>query len=852
MTTDEHRLLQALCREDFNTFCSKAFSILEPGTQFEYNWHIGLISEHLQAVHDGEIQWLIINEPPRCLKSVQVGQIFPAWEIGKEPHHQLIGASYAHSLAERNVMKTRQLIQSEFYRDLFPNVHLSDDMNKKDYFTTTQNGQYKGTGIGGTITGFGCFVGETKVITDCGVMEISGIKVGINANHCLSFNHQSNILEWKEIEASRTILRDDIYEVTTRSGNKFRCTGNHPIYINGIGYVEAKDIKQGQVLVKAYSSSNGGLGLQLLQNAVSEDRLRTRKTSKKGGNQVLVQSKMLFNGKKQIRYFGKVLRKMRGRLQAGGEKKLQHAVLQQEMRASVTKEVGGKSLPGMFREVCSEKHKDRLLFKEVCGQYALKADDGCRELKVQGRDILCQEIQGSATNCIRAGQSFLRGVWQGWTQGKGKSSNKQGQNELNCSPYRRETLEQRHTKFSDLVRELPYFSSQEDTVVMVERVHIGKVPVYDLQVKDNNNFFAEGILVHNCKTLLIDDPINPKEAVSDTIRVSAINEIRSTLFSRFNKYSEGRMVMIMQRLHDADPTGDLLADGGYFHLKLPAYASKAYSYSLHGKTWSVEEGEYLTPRLDKASLDKLRTDLGEYHFAGQYMQEPVPVGGGEIKPEWFQYYSQGGIKPKEMNIVILVDPSGGEDTNKRRKKLSDFTVMKVIGLAPDNNRYVLDIVRDRLNPTDRIDTLFMLHRKWNEATGRPPKVGYEKYSMQSDIHYIKEKQRQDAYNFPLIELGGSMNKEDRIRRMIPDAQNGRWYLPASLIYIDQDGRRFDLVQEFLKSEVATFPRSRFDDMLDCMTRVYDADLSLVFPKQKSSMVAKAMRGSGASESWEEF
>lgn len=494
---NERRVFNALCRENLYAYTIKAFSVIEPGTEFEDNWHIGCISEHLQAVYDGEIQDLIINEPPRCLKSVQVGQIYPSWVMGKDPYHQFIGASYAHSLAERNVMKTRQIIQSDFYRQLFPDVAISLDQNKKDYFTTTLNGQYKGTGIGGAITGFGC------------------------------------------------------------------------------------------------------------------------------------------------------------------------------------------------------------------------------------------------------------------------------------------------------------------------------------------------------KTLLIDDPINPKEAVSDTVRLTAIDEIRSTLFSRFNKYSERRMIMIMQRLHDADPTGDLLEDGGYYHLKLPAVAPRRIQIELRGHKWSMEEGDYLTPRLTQDDLDKLRTDLGEYHFAGQYMQEPVPIGGGELLPKWVNYYPQGAVKPKVMNVFILVDAAGGEELNKKKKKNSDWTAMMVVGLGNDNNYYLLDIIRDRLNPTERIDTLFILHRKWNALCGKPPKVGYEKYGLMTDTHYIKEKMVKDAYHFPLVELGGRMAKEERIRRIIPDLQMGRWYFPQSLIYVDTEGRKFDLVQELVSSEMPTFPRARFDDMLDALSRIYDDDLQKVFPKIAPSSVEKA-------------
>jgi predicted phage terminase large subunit-like protein len=205
-----------------------------------------------------------------------------------------------------------------------------------------------------------------------------------------------------------------------------------------------------------------------------------------------------------------------------------------------------------------------------------------------------------------------------------------------------------------------------------------------------------------------------------------------------------------------------------------------------------------------------------------------------------------------MNVCILVDPAGGEELNKKKRKLSDWTAMMVVGLAPDNNYYLLDVIRDRMNPTDRINMLFVLHRKWNALCGKPPKVGYEKYGMMTDTHYITQKKKDDAYNFQLIELGGSMGKEERIRRLIPDMQNGRWYFPAGLIYVDVEGRKFDLVQEMYNSEMATFPRARHDDMLDALSRLYDMDMA--FPRPRSGMVAKAIRKgyNSNTNNWEDW
>lgn len=357
-----------------------------------------------------------------------------------------------------------------------------------------------------------------------------------------------------------------------------------------------------------------------------------------------------------------------------------------------------------------------------------------------------------------------------------------------------------------------------------------------------------------CEYMIIDDPIKPKEAFSDGVRASTNENIRSTLLNRYDDKRIGKLLLVMQRVHEDDTTGNLLKDGGYVHVKLPAETKAPISISLGGKTWEMTENSYLFPqRLGKKELDELRIDMTDLHYAGQYLQEPVPVGGGEFKPHWPQYYAPGGCKPKEMNICILVDPAGGEDLNRKKRKASDWTAMMVVGLAPDNNYYLLDIVRDRLDPSDRVDMLFVLHRKWNSLTGKSPKVGYEKYSMQSDIHYITKKKQQDAYNFALIEVGGTMMKEERIRQLIPDMRNGHWFLPQSLIYVDGEGRRFDLVQELVGSEMPNFPRARFDDMLDALSRIYTPELSMVFPKQKIGTVAKARREAASQpDNWEQW
>lgn len=209
--------------------------------------------------------------------------------------------------------------------------------------------------------------------------------------------------------------------------------------------------------------------------------------------------------------------------------------------------------------------------------------------------------------------------------------------------------------------------------------------------------------------------------------------------------------------------------------------------------------------------------LGSYTFACQILQNPVADKKQTMKKEWMRFH--GGHTGEGTNRYLLVDPSG------EKKKSSDYTCMFVIGLAPDNNYYVLDIIRDRLNLTERGEMLFNLHKKW-----KPLGVGYETYGMQADIEYIKEKMKRENYHFEITPLGGQIPKVDRIKRLYPSFEQSRWYFPESLYYVDYQNTTMDLIDVYLNEEFLAFPVSVHDDMLDCQSRIIDADLNAIWPR----------------------
>lgn len=158
---------KALCEKSLRQFVKFGWHQVEPAAQqFQDNWHIGAICEHLEAVTRGQIRNLIINVPPRCSKSTIVSVMWPAWEWGpaRQPGTRWLCCSYAAHLSRRDSMKCRKVIESKWYRDKWGNVYkLAPDQNAKEYYENDKSGRRVATSIGGGNTGEG---GDRLVIDD--------------------------------------------------------------------------------------------------------------------------------------------------------------------------------------------------------------------------------------------------------------------------------------------------------------------------------------------------------------------------------------------------------------------------------------------------------------------------------------------------------------------------------------------------------------------------------------------------------------------------------------------------------------------------------------------------------------
>ena len=154
LTLQEYR---ALLRSDFMTFAERAFRELEPDTPFVMSPHLELMAAKLEACRNGTIRRLIVNLPPRSLKSHFTTVAFVAWILGHRPDRKVICASYGQDLADKHARDTRKLMTSPFYKRVFPTRLAASRLAVSD-FETTAGGGRMATSVGGVLTGRGADV----------------------------------------------------------------------------------------------------------------------------------------------------------------------------------------------------------------------------------------------------------------------------------------------------------------------------------------------------------------------------------------------------------------------------------------------------------------------------------------------------------------------------------------------------------------------------------------------------------------------------------------------------------------------------------------------------------------------
>lgn len=350
-----------------------------------------------------------------------------------------------------------------------------------------------------------------------------------------------------------------------------------------------------------------------------------------------------------------------------------------------------------------------------------------------------------------------------------------------------------------------------------------------------------GIVGKGANLMILDDIIKSRSELRSEAVMDSIFDNFGAIYSRLERTHDGfdpAIVINAHRWGERDVTGYVLSEYKYDNWKyvsLPAICEKLGPGEERPSYEWRQPGEALWPEMfDRAYLDRQR-EREPLDWDTLYQQNVKSRGGREFQLKWLDETPRHRMMHhKELTRYIFVDPSG-----EARYKRSDYTAMWVIGLGVDKNIYILDLVRDRLGITERVNTLFKLWERWRPIRA----VYYEQYSVQSDIRYLLEQMEQRNRRFSLVQVGGTkISKEDRIRMLIPWFENHRIIFPVTLNGTT-DGQEVDLLRAF-RHEYQSFPNGQHDDMLDALSRIEDPKVSLDWPLSNEELNRRAL--------WEEW
>lgn len=290
--------------------------------------------------------------------------------------------------------------------------------------------------------------------------------------------------------------------------------------------------------------------------------------------------------------------------------------------------------------------------------------------------------------------------------------------------------------------------------------------------------------------LVIDDPVkNAEEANSQTYRDKTWEWYQSTAYTRLEP--QGAVILIMTRWHEDDLAGRLLKNMQNKHgekweiINLPAIAEE-------NDLLNRKPGAPLWPgRYNLVELNRIKETTGSYWWSSLYQQRPQPPGGGLLKRSWINYYQTNELpRLDELNIYQAWDLAIST------KETADYTVCTTMGVSLENEIFVLDWYRERIDFPTQVKMVEKLAKKWDSL-----QIGIESNAYQKAL----PQQLLENTMLPIKEVNRTKDKVTRIISGFVHFENGKVLLPENHHELD------NFINEYVY-----FPHGKHDDMLDSM------------------------------------
>lgn len=341
--------------------------------------------------------------------------------------------------------------------------------------------------------------------------------------------------------------------------------------------------------------------------------------------------------------------------------------------------------------------------------------------------------------------------------------------------------------------------------------------VYNIRVTEDHNYFANGVLTHNC-----DDPHNIDEKESEPKREKALIWFNDTWCSRINDFQESTMVVVAHRIHMQDVSGHILEtnDGEWTHLNLPAEyvpntPCKTYlpSGELFWEDPRKEENELLwDAKFPQKAIERAKKRHGPLGYSALFGQNPIPPGGFIFNSDNERPYT---ISP-EGDMYLLITPNGIQsyliekcyelstsDVAAKEKDINDYTVFAHWAVTPGNDVLLLDLWRGHWSipkQKEKARQFYQTH-----------------FSVRYRAFYFEDVAYQSAISQDLLLEGipclsfCPQNKGDKVARAVGASiwqEAGKAYFPQKAVFLED-----------FRNEIYHFPKDAHDDQVDNFSMV---------------------------------
>lgn len=824
-TLEEVRTEKA--RRSLRSFVEQAWPIVEPGAVFTPGWHIDCICEHLEAVTNGDISELLINMPPRHMKSTSVSVFWPVWEWINDPTVRWVFNSYSDTLSIRDSVKCRHIIQHEWYRKRWGHVYkLTSDQNVKSRYENDKTGYRIATSVTGGNTGEGgnrivCLDYDTTIVTSIGDLQIGAIVDNKIRCMVLSIDPLTGRHNWNNIEAFEKNDGRESYRVTFSDGRFIEGTSDHHVYVINQGTRPLSGLSPGERVAthdealhnlwegsSAFASPHETHSrTNILQPHMPRSMAIGTEQPPMGRGSTLSYLQSVWHRiscqDQQIRDIAALLKDLSNRLQSRSPQALLRHMLTlwREYRDQIPQSREKKFLLASLLEYCTSRLYQWHQQSEVP---AWALDGGLPGGFSPYSDLHSRTRQQS--------MSIV-------PPNTGAKLHQHGR-----SPYRLRKESQRPRQSNLSLSLVPRINARHTTttidlpgtyVASVERIPTPRY-VYNIRVANDHNYFANGILVHNC-----DDPLNVIDADSEIKRAEVLRWWFEVMPTRINDWFLGRKVIVMQRAHHQDLSGAILDRSDMHHLCLPAEWEPRVQITMGSGRRNIPQphddcpihpdprtqpGELLWPnKWPKEAIESWKSQLGPYSSVGQLQQRPTPREGVLFKVSMFRPLptdfdtpdSDGHTMRSSLTVGTAVDLAWSE------KESADNTASVTGGIDKSGNIYLLNAWRVK---ADEVKLATELAHHLNATNPSIAGIEQSSYTKTATVDLIRRINTLLIRGIPILAVPVKGDKYTRAQLPAGRGQVGMLYADTSAPWWPA----------FL-SELLDFPKGAHDDWVDALS-----------------------------------